>query len=60
MEQYRICWQSKFTGFEGNGSWCNESGLEVLQREFKSAQKMYPDIDHWIESRDLDEQKAEQ
>ena len=51
MKQYRIAWQSKRTSFEGNGNWCDESGLEVLQREFTSAQKMYPDIDHWFETR---------
>ena len=51
MKQYRICWQNKRTGFEGNGSWCNESELEGLQSHMEFVQKMYPDVDHWIESR---------
>ena len=43
--KYRICWQSKFTGYEGRGEWFIVRPTRLLAK----LQIKYPDLDHWIE-----------
>ena len=45
VEKYRICWQSKLTGYEGRGEWVADRPTA----ELAEAQTNCPDVNHWIE-----------
>lgn len=57
MKEYRIAWQSKVTGKEGEGLWVSENYLPSLIRTKDDAAKEWPNYDHWIEERDMPQEQ---
>ena len=52
MKEYRICWQSKTTGKQGTGEWLRMAYPSILEMGVRTLNKMWPDLDHWIEERE--------
>jgi len=46
-DKYLVFWESKITGVKGNGS--AALSRAVAEDVAKDANKMYPEIHHWIE-----------
>ncbi len=52
MKEYRIAWQSKLTGYTGHGGWIAADLLDWLLDQRCRADRLFPDMDHWIEERE--------
>ena len=55
--QYRLAWQCKKSGVEEQGYWTelSEKELAALHADKRQKQRTYPDVDYWIESREVKE-----